>query len=428
MHESAPARYRSGRPEVSSHPVIPFIEGDGIGPEIMKAARDILDTAVEKAFGGERVISWLELPAGEKALQTEGDVLPKRSVDEIRRYGVALKGPLITPVGAGYRSVNVRIRQDLDLYAGVRPARWYPGVPSPVCNPERVNFVVFRENTEDVYAGIEWEKGSPGAKEVLLFLKERFGREVREDSGLALKPISEFASKRLVRKALFYAIERKLPSVTLVHKGNIMKFTEGAFQAWGYELALREFRDRVITEDELLDQVRGPDGVSLRHDPGRFRDLRNGREAGDPGGKVVVKDRICDAMFQHALLSPKEYSVLATPNLNGDYLSDAVSAQVGGLGMAPGANMGDGIAVFEPVHGAAPKYTGQDKANPSALILTGAMMLEYIGWDEAAAHSHNAIGETIAAGQVTADLARRIPGARPLKCSEFSAAVISRIR
>jgi len=319
---------------------------------------------------------------------------------------VAIKGPLTTPVGGGLRSLNVTIRQVLDLYACVRPVRWVPGTPSPVKHPEKVDMVVFRENTEDVYAGIEWEAGSKEARRLIEFIREEFGKEIRPDSGIGIKPISPFGTKRLVRKAIQYALSRGKPSVTLVHKGNIMKFTEGAFCRWGYELAREEFPDRTVPESEVAERY--PDGV--------------------PEGVVVIKDRIADAMFQWALLRPADYSVLAMPNLNGDYMSDALAAQVGGLGMAPGGNIGDGYAVFEATHGSAPKYAGQDKVNPSSLILSGMMMLEYLGWEEAARLVWEGVARTVQQKIVTYDLARQIEGAKEVRCSEFGEAVIENIR
>ncbi|HDI00693.1 MAG TPA: isocitrate dehydrogenase (NADP(+)), partial [Firmicutes bacterium] len=360
----------------------------------------VWDRAVERAYGGRRFIVWKEILAGEKAYKKTGRWLPEETLQAIREHIVAIKGPLTTPVGGGYRSLNVAMRQALDLYACIRPIRYIDGVPSPIEEPRRVDFVIFRENTEDVYAGIEWPSGSEEAKGVREFLRERFGVHLSEDSGIGLKPISEFRTKRLVRKAINYALEQGRRSVTLVHKGNIMKYTEGAFRDWGYEVA-KEFGERVVTESELKGEP--PDGV------------------------LVVKDRIADSMFQQVLLRPEEYDVIATPNLNGDYLSDASAALVGGLGMAPGANVGDLLAVFEPTHGTAPKYAGLDKVNPSSLILSGAMMLEYIGWKEAAELVVRALERTISEGKVTYDLARQMEGATLLKCSEFGEAVMENI-
>ena len=383
-------------------PIIPFIEGDGIGPDIWRATRMVLDAAVEKAYGGGRRIAWMEVLAGEKARNETGEWLPEATLNALREYVVAIKGPLTTPVGTGIRSLNVTMRQELDLYACVRPVRYFKGAPSPVKHPEDVDMVIFRENTEDVYAGIEWPEGSQGAKKVIAFLNESMGTAIREDSGIGIKPISRFCTKRLVRKAIQYAIKNKRKSVTLVHKGNIMKFTEGAFRDWGYELSRDEFEDVVITEKELWETYGGE----------------------PPEGKIVIKDRIADAMFQQVLLRPREYDVLALPNLNGDYMSDALAAQIGGLGMAPGANIGDGYALFEATHGTAPKYAGLDKVNPGSLILSGAMMLEYIGWTEARDLIHIALEKAISKKRVTYDLARQIQGAEEVKCSEFAQSIV----
>ena len=390
---------------VPDDPEIPYIEGDGIGQDITPAMIKVVDAAVDKAYGGKRKIKWIEVLAGEKAFKETGHYLPEETLKTIKECVVAIKGPLTTPVGGGFRSLNVTLRQVLDLYACVRPVRWIPGTPSPVKHPEKVNMVIFRENTEDVYAGIEFESGSKEAKRLIEFLQEELKKTVREDAGIGIKPISPFGSKRLVRKAIKYALEHKLPSVTLVHKGNIMKYTEGAFRNWGYEVAKEEFPEVTVAEEEI--PTRFPNGV--------------------PEGVVVIKDRIADAMFQWALLRPEEYSILATPNLNGDYLSDALAAQVGGLGMAPGANIGDGYAVFEATHGSAPKYAGLDKANPSSLILSAKMMLEYIGWKEAADLIWEALAKTIQSKVVTYDLARQMEGAREVKCSEFAEEIIKNI-
>jgi len=390
---------------VPDDPEIPYIEGDGIGQDITPAMIKVVDAAVDKAYGGRRKIKWIEVLAGEKAFKETGHYLPEETLKTIKECVVAIKGPLTTPVGGGFRSLNVTLRQVLDLYACVRPVRWIPGTPSPVKHPEKVNMVIFRENTEDVYAGIEFESGSKEAKRLIEFLQEELKKTVREDAGIGIKPISPFGSKRLVRKAIKYALEHKLPSVTLVHKGNIMKYTEGAFRNWGYEVAKEEFPEVTVAEEEI--PTRFPNGV--------------------PEGVVVIKDRIADAMFQWALLRPEEYSILATPNLNGDYLSDALAAQVGGLGMAPGANIGDGYAVFEATHGSAPKYAGLDKANPSSLILSAKMMLEYIGWKEAADLIWEALAKTIQSKVVTYDLARQMEGAREVKCSEFAEEIIKNI-
>lgn len=390
---------------VPDDPEIAYIEGDGIGPDITRAMLKVVNAAVDKAYQGKRRIIWREVLAGEKAYKETGEYLPEETLKIIKECVVAIKGPLTTPVGGGFRSLNVTLRQVLDLYACVRPVRWIPGTPSPVREPHKVNMVIFRENTEDVYAGIEYPAGSPEAKKLIEFIRENFGKEIREDSGIGIKPISAFGTKRLVRKAIKYALENKLPSVTLVHKGNIMKYTEGAFRAWGYEVAKEEFPEVTVPEEEI--PQRYPHGV--------------------PEGVVVIKDRIADAMFQWALLRPEEYSVLATPNLNGDYLSDALAAQVGGLGMAPGANIGDGYAVFEATHGSAPKYAGLDKANPSSLILSAKMMLEYLGWKEAAELIWKALAKTIQSKVVTYDLARQMEGAKEVKCSEFADEIVKNI-
>jgi isocitrate dehydrogenase len=386
---------------VPDQPIIPYIEGDGTGGDIWAASRPVFDAAVEKAYGGKRAIQWFEIFAGEKAFKRFGDWLPEDTLSAINRYHVAIKGPLTTPVGGGIRSLNVTLRQRLDLFACVRPVRYFRGVPAPVRSPERVNVVIFRENTEDVYAGIEWKAGSEGARRVIQLAAE-LGFSIREDSGVGIKPMSGFGTRRLVRKAIRHAVERGLPSVTLVHKGNIMKYTEGAFRDWGYQTAREDFQDATVTEAE----------VQEKHD---------GRP---PPGKIVVKDRIADSMFQQILLRPSEYSVLALPNLNGDYLSDAAVAQVGGLGLAPGANMSDTHAVFEATHGTAPKYAGQDVINPGSVILSGVMMLEHLGWEEAGGLITRAIERTILEKRVTYDLERLMEGARRLKCSEFGRAII----
>ena len=393
---------QDGTINVPDEPIIPFIEGDGIGPDIWKAAKIVLDAAVEKAYGGGKSIQWMEVYAGEKAKEKTGQWLPQETLDAISEYVVAIKGPLTTPVGEGMRSLNVTLRQVLDLYACVRPVKYFRGVPSPVKRPELVDMVIYRENTEDVYAGIEWAEGSSEAEKVIAFLKNEMGVEIRDDSGIGIKPISRTGTHRLVRKAIRHAIDTGKDSVTLVHKGNIMKYTEGAFRNWGYELARLEFPDETISEQELWDKFNGE----------------------MPAGRILIKDRIADAMFQQILLRPAEYSVLALPNLNGDYMSDALAAQVGGLGMAPGANIGDGVAVFEATHGTAPKYTGLDKVNPGSLILSGAMMLEYMGWNEAMGKIHEALETAIARKRVTYDLARQIPDAVKIRCSEFAASIV----
>jgi isocitrate dehydrogenase len=390
---------------IPDNSIIPFIEGDGIGPDIWNAARLVMDAAVEKAYGGRKKIAWMEILAGQKAFDITGEWLPDETLRAIEHYVVSIKGPLTTPVGGGIRSLNVTIRQKLDLYACVRPVRYFRGTPSPVREPEKVDVVIFRENTEDVYAGIEWPRGSAEALKMMNFLRDELNVKIRPDSGIGVKPISATGSKRLVRKAIQYAIDQKCPSVTLVHKGNIMKYTEGAFRDWGYELARDEFPDETITETEVFEQFGGK----------------------APAGKIVIKDRIADSMFQQILLRPDEYSVLATPNLNGDYLSDACAAQVGGIGMAPGANIGDFTAVFEATHGTAPKYAGQNCANPSSLILSGCMMFSYLGWNEAAGLIFRGLERAIGDKKVTYDLERLLPGATKLSSSDFAKAIIERM-
>ena len=387
---------------VPNQPIIPVIEGDGIGRDIMKATRRVIDAAVQKAFDGEKQIVWFDIYAGENAQEKYGEWLPEDTFQAIREFGVALKGPLTTPVGGGFRSLNVTLRQELDLFACVRPVRHFEGVITPVRNPEDMNVVIFRENTEDVYAGIEWMQGSAEAKRVIDFLQNEMGQTVRPDSGIGIKPISIFGTKRLVRMAIQYAIDHQRESVTLVHKGNIMKFTEGAFSEWGYELAADEFADQTISEADLWD----------KHD-GQI-----------PEGKIVIKDRIADSMLQQILTRTADYDVIATSNLNGDYLSDACAAQVGGIGMAPGGNIGDVAALFEATHGTAPKYTDQDVANPSSLILSAVMMLEHLGWQPAADLVTKGMEQTIIQKRVTYDLERLMDGATKLKTSEFGSAII----
>lgn len=394
-----------GSLNVPDCPIIPFIEGDGTGPDIWRATRRVLDAAVEKTYAKTRTIEWLELPVGEKSAARTGEYLPQSALDAIEAHRVAIKGPLTTPVGKGIRSLNVTIRQKLDLYACVRPVRYIDPVPSPMKHPEKINMVVFRENTEDLYAGIEWESGTPEAETVAEFLKTRMNAPVPPLSGIGIKPISPANTKRLVKSAIVHALENGFSSVTLMHKGNIMKFTEGAFAKWGYEVAKEQFDDRTITEAELYGHYKG----------------------NVPAGKVVIKDRIADMLFQQVLLRPDEFGVIATPNLNGDYISDALAAQVGGLGMAPGANIGDRCAVFEATHGTAPKYAGQDKVNPGSLILSGAMMLDYMGWKEAGTLVRNAIQAAIRARRVTYDLARQIDGAEEVKCSQFAEAIVGQM-
>ncbi len=395
-------QFESGKFTVPDHPIVPFIEGDGTGPDIWKAARVVFDAAVEQAYGGKRKVVWYEVFAGEKAYNTFGKWLPEDTLEAIKKFRIAIKGPLTTPVGGGIRSLNVTLRQVLDLYVCWRPVRYYAGVPSPVKQPEKLNVVIFRENTEDVYAGIEWREGTAEAKKLIAFLNSEMGKNIREDSGVGVKPMSVFGSKRLVRRAIQYALENGHKSVTLVHKGNIMKYTEGAFRDWGYEVAREEFADVTIPESEVTGAA--------------------------PAGKIVIKDRIADSMFQQVLLRPAEYEVLATPNLNGDYLSDACAAQVGGLGMAPGANVGDGYGVFEATHGTAPKYAGQDVINPASVILSGVMMFQYMGWKEVSALIEAGITETIRQKRVTYDLHRQMEGATKLKTSEFAAAIAENLR
>jgi len=391
---------RGGELVVPDAPIVPFIEGDGTGPDIWKASVRVFDAAVAKAFGGKKKIVWFEVPAGEKAKAQYGEWLPNDTIEAVKQYKVAIKGPLTTPVGGGIRSLNVTLRQVLDLYACVRPVRYFEGTPAPVKRPDLMNVVIFRENTEDVYAGIEWAKGTPQAERVIEFLEKEMGKRIRPDSGIGIKPMSEFGSKRLVRKAIQYAIANKRKTVTLVHKGNIMKFTEGAFRDWGYELAKAEFRDFIVTEDEVTA------GASKE-------------------GKIVINDRIADSVFQQVLTRTADYDVFATPNLNGDYLSDACAAQVGGLGIAPGANMSDDIGFFEATHGTAPKYAGKDVINPGSVILSGVMMLQYLGWNEAADLVTRGLEKTIAQKKVTYDLARQMEGATELKTSQFADAIIA---
>ena len=392
--------------EVPDYPVIPVIEGDGIGPDIMCAARRVLDAAVNKIYSGQKKIAWMDIYAGDSAAaRYAGNVLPDETVAAIQYYHVSLKGPLTTPVGGGFRSLNVSLRQMMDLYACVRPVNYFVGVPSPVRAPQKMDVVIFRENTEDVYAGIEWSEGSPEAVQVIQFLKDTFGTAIRIDSGIGIKPISITGTKRLVRMAIQYAIKHDRPSVTMVHKGNIMKFTEGAFRDWGYEVAREEFPEHTITEDEVWAKFDGQ----------------------VPTGKIVIKDRIADSMLQQILTRTDEYDVIATPNLNGDYLSDACAAQVGGLGLAPGANIGDKVALFEATHGTAPKYANLDKVNPSSVLLSGVMMLEHLGWQEAADVVVAAVGKTIRQKKVTYDLARLMGDIDPLKTSEYATAIIANI-
>ncbi|MBI3491352.1 MAG: isocitrate dehydrogenase (NADP(+)) [Acidobacteria bacterium] len=397
--DGTPISRKNGQLVVPDDPIVPFIEGDGTGPDIWRASVRVFDAAVKKAFAGQRRLAWFEILAGEKARNLSNEWLPNDTLEAVKAYKVAIKGPLTTPVGGGIRSLNVTLRQVLDLYACIRPVRYFQGTPAPVTHPERMNVVIFRENTEDVYAGIEWAKGTPQAERVIEFLSKEMGKRIALDSGIGIKPISETGTKRLVRMAIQYALANRRKVVTIVHKGNIMKFTEGAFRDWGYELAKAEFRDQIVTEDEV--------------NQGAARD-----------GKVLINDRIADSVFQQILTRTSEYDVFATPNLNGDYLSDACAAQVGGLGMAPGANVGDDIAFFEATHGTAPKYAGKDVINPGSLILSGVMMLHYLGWTEAGTMIEQALEETISQKKVTYDLARQMPGAKELKTSEFADAII----
>jgi len=404
-HEPEPGHQITAAPggglSVPPEPLVLFIEGDGTGPDIWRATRPVLDAAVAKAYGGQRQILWQEVLAGEKAFKQTRSYLPVESLTALRQYRVALKGPLTTPIGGGFRSLNVTLRQVLDLYACIRPVRYYAGVPSPMKAPELIDMVIFRENTEDVYAGIEWPATSPEAQKLINFLNTEMGCSLDLTAAIGIKPMTERCSKRLIRMALKYALEHRRASVTLMHKGNIMKYTEGAFQNWGYEVAA-EFGDRVTNEAELATRYHGI----------------------VPEGAVLLKDRLADSIFQQVLLRPAEYQVIATPNLNGDYISDALAAQVGGLGMAPGANIGDNCAIFEATHGSAPKYAGLDKVNPTSLILSGAMLLEYLGWGEAAALIHQSLPRTLQAGLATYDLARLLPGAKEVACSEFGQGLI----
>jgi len=391
---------------VTDNPILGFVEGDGIGPDITRAAMRVWNAAVEKAYGGTRKVHWAELYLGEKAAGIyDGDYFPAETLEAVKDVVVSIKGPLTTPIGGGFRSLNVSLRQDLDLYACVRPVDYFDGVPSPMKHPEDVHAILFRENTEDVYAGIEYESGRPENEKLAKFLREEMGAEFFEGAGIGIKPISAFGSKRLVRKAIQYAIDNNKDSVTLVHKGNIQKFTEGSFRKWGYELAAEEFADETITEAELWDNYDGK----------------------QPEGKIVIKDRIADIMFQLMQLRPAEFSVIATTNLNGDYLSDSMAAQVGGMGIAPGANMADHIAVFEATHGTAPKYANLDKVNPSSLMFSGSMMFDYIGWKEVSAMIANAFGKTIQQKTVTYDFARQMDGATEVSTSGFADALIANL-
>jgi isocitrate dehydrogenase len=393
--------YEGGVLKVPDHPIIPYVEGDGTGPDIWRASVRVFDAAVEKAYGGERRVSWMEVFAGEKAFTKYKDWLPQETVDAMQDFRVSIKGPLTTPVGGGIRSLNVTLRQVLDLYACIRPVRWFEGVGSPMKDPGKLDIVVFRENTEDVYAGIEWKAGSPEAEKLRTFIEREFKKTIRPESAIGIKPMSAFGSKRLVEMAIRYALQRDKPSVTLMHKGNIMKFTEGAFRDWGYEVARDKFAESVVPEADL---AKG--GANARADA------------------VIIKDRIADSMFQQLLLRPDEYSVIATPNLNGDYISDAAAAQVGGLGIAPGGNVGDGVAVFEATHGTAPKYANQDKINPGSVVLSGVMMFEYLGWNEAATLITRGLENAIKSKRVTYDLARQMPGSTEVSTTAFGDQII----
>jgi isocitrate dehydrogenase len=396
--------YKDGEIQVSDNPIVLFIEGDGIGPDIWSATKTVLDGAVKKAYNGKKKIAWAEIYAGEKAVATYGknQWLPAETVKAIEEYKVAIKGPLTTPVGGGIRSLNVALRQKLDLFACVRPVKYYPGTPSPVKKPGNLDIVLFRENTEDVYAGIEFKSGTKGADEVREFINKNYKHNIREKSGIGIKPISPFGTKRLVKMAIDYALSHNRKSVTLVHKGNIMKFTEGSFKDWGYEAAVKDYRDQVVTEDEVWEKHGGK----------------------VPEGKLLIKDRIADSMFQQILLRADEYDVVATPNLNGDYLSDAAAAQVGGLGIAPGANMSHEAALFEATHGTAPKYAGMDKVNPGSLILSGVMMLDHLGWKKATNLVEKAMKKTIRSKVVTYDFARQMTGAKEVKTSQFAKEIV----
>ncbi|CAM4148426.1 MULTISPECIES: NADP-dependent isocitrate dehydrogenase [Jeotgalicoccus] len=414
---------KNGVLNVPDNPVIPFIEGDGIGPDIWAAASRVIDAAVEKAYNGEKKIDWLEVYAGQKAFDKTGEWLPQDTLDKINEYLIAIKGPLTTPIGGGFRSLNVTLRQELDLFACLRPVRHYSGVPSPVKHPEHCDMQIFRENTEDIYAGIEFNEGTPEVKKVIDFLQDEMGvKNIRfpESSSIAIKPVSKEGTERLVRSAINYAIEHNKPSVTLVHKGNIMKFTEGGFKKWGYELARNEFGDKTFTWAEY-DEIVEKDGKE------KADEVQNQAVA---DGKIIIKDSIADIFLQQILTRPKEFDVVATMNLNGDYISDALAAQVGGIGIAPGANINyeTGHAIFEATHGTAPKYAGQDKVNPSSVLLSGVLMLEHLGWQEAADLVNSAIENTISKKIVTYDFARLMDGATEVKCSEFGDALIENMQ
>ncbi len=450
----SPITYSGGKLQVPDNPIIPYIEGDGTGRDIWAASVRVFDGAVQKAYGSKRKIHWLEVFAGEKAFTKFGDWLPQPTVDAIRDLHVAIKGPLTTPVGGGIRSLNVALRQILDLYGCIRPVKYYQGVPSPVKHPEHLNVVIFRENTEDVYIGIEWKQGTPEVKKLIDFLNKEMlagtKKSIREDSGVGIKPISIFGTKRLVRMAVQHAIKHKRRSVTLVHKGNIQKFTEGAFREWGYELACQEFRDDVVTEREswILDNKDKTPNITVEQnaamvEPGMefasesfrqevYAEVKGvlekiGKSHGNGAWKkrIMINDRIADSIFQQVIIRPAEYDILATPNLNGDYISDACAAQVGGLGIAPGANVGDQHAIFEATHGTAPKYADKDVINPGSVILSGVMMLDHLGWSEAARLIESSLEKTIAQKMVTYDFERQMPGATKVKTSEFAGHMIN---
>jgi isocitrate dehydrogenase len=452
-----PIEYSGGKFQIPDNPIIPFIEGDGTGRDIWKASRRVFDAAVERAYGGMRKVAWFEIYAGEKAFNQFKEWLPQDSVDAARDFRISIKGPLTTPVGGGIRSLNVALRQLLDLYACVRPVRYYNGVPSPVKNPERMNLIIFRENTEDVYIGIEWRSGTPECKKLLEFLNNEMlkggPKQIRWDSGISIKPISPTGTKRLVRRAIQYAIDHQKRVVTFMHKGNIQKFTEGAFRDWGYELAVDEFRQQIVTEREswILDNLDKNPGLSIEKnaemvEPGLEQGTADFRKEiiaevkkvldsigkthgnGQWKKKVMVNDRIADSIFQQIVTRADEYQVLATPNLNGDYISDAAAAQIGGLGMAPGANIGDGYGCFEATHGTAPKYADKDVINPSSVMLSGMMMFDFMGWGEVARLIEDGISRTISQKRVTYDLERLMPGATKLKTSEFASAIIENMQ
>ncbi len=451
--DGQPIEYSGDQFRIGDRPIIPYIEGDGTGRDIWKASRRVFDAAVDKVYGGKRRVAWYEVFAGETAFEKFHEWLPQDTVDAIRDFRVAIKGPLTTPVGGGIRSLNVTLRQVLDLYACVRPCRYLQGVPSPMRHPERMNIVIFRENTEDVYIGIEWRANTPEVKKLIEFLNSEMlkgtKKQIRLDSAVGIKPISPFGTKRLVRRAIRYALENNLRSVTLVHKGNIQKFTEGAFRDWGYDLAREEFRSQIVTEREswILGNIEREPGLSDEQnaaliEPGLAHMAPDARAAvvaevkqvlaaigathgkGQWKKKLLINDRIADSIFQQVVTRADEYQVLATPNLNGDYISDACAAQIGGLGMAPGANIGDGYGVFEATHGTAPKYADQDVINPASVMLSGAMMFDFMGWKEVAQRIEGGIARTIHQKRVTYDLERLMEGATKLKTSEFATAII----